>query len=316
VPVQVLARQTHAEAIQRNGGLWVVRDGTRELAPVTAEWQSDRIRMAGWLILLTKSQDSERALMAVEHVRTRVHTALAFQNGVEKDRALSAWCGADRVLGATTMVGGELLEPGTVHQFRSGWAYVGELPSGSSERSRRLAELLTGAGLKTRSIDNVLSAEWSKLAEAVGAFSITALTRLAYHEALLSQPLARLYWLLARETAAVARASGVELDDWPDIFPVRSLCSGTEEQAVDLVSAVGRRLESEGLTEIRPSMLQSAERRQPLEVESIHGFVYREARRMRINAPAIDVCYRLLSGLSERNSAGGPLPGLGMFKGR
>jgi 2-dehydropantoate 2-reductase len=201
------------------------------------------------------------------------------------------------VAGGVTMVGSSLLAAGHVSFTRDATTFVGELPEGIGERTLRLGALLESAGFKVVVSDRMLSVEWSKLAEAIPALALGALTRLFFHQLLLSPDLARLYWALIVEVAEVATAAGVELGDWPDISPVRTLSELPEEQAVERLVAAGRDLEARGLTAIRTSMLQSMERGRRLELEPIHGFLVREASRLGVAVGNTLVCYRLLAGI-------------------
>lgn len=298
--VQLLGREPHARAVQEQGGLRVESFGESFLAPCRAEWRPARIEPAEIVIVLTKTPDTEAALAPLGHVRDEILLAVSLQNGVQKDDVLSRWCGAERVVGGVSMVGATLVEPGLVrHTFR-GATFVGELPEGTSPRIAAFGEMLAAGGLEAVVTDRVLSAEWSKLAQAVPPMSIAALTRLRFHELLLDPDLASLYAGLLRETVSVAAAAGVEVDDWPSMFPVRTIASLPHAEAVERVHAEGRRLERGGMTEVKISMLQSVERGRKLEVEAVQGFVSREGARLGVPVPAVDACYRLLAGMDRR----------------
>jgi 2-dehydropantoate 2-reductase len=295
--VWLFGKPSQVAAIEQQGGIWVERGGGSELVSVTAVADAGRLPPPDVLILLTKGQDSRTALDALQLHRPEVGLAVSFQNGVEKDRILGDWCGPERVAGGATMVGSSLIGPGRVRFTREGTTFLGELPQGTSTRTHRLGALLEAAGFKVAVSARVLSVEWSKLAEAVAALGLSALTRLYFHELLLAPELARLYRALIVEVAAVARAARVELGDWPDISAVRTLSELPEEQAVELLQAAGRDLEARGLTGIRTSMLQSVERGRKLELEPIHGFLVREAARLGVSVKNTEVCYRLLAGI-------------------
>jgi 2-dehydropantoate 2-reductase len=295
--VQLLAREPHARAIQAAAGLRLETGGKEQLVPLRADWRPERIGPAEIAIVLTKSPDTERALAGLDHVRGDVRLAVSLQNSVEKDEVLRGWCGAEPVVGGVSMVGGTLVGPGYARHTFDRATVVGELPTGTSPRVERLARLLADAGLSGVVSENVIGAEWAKVIHALPSLALPALTRLHLHEVLLSPDLAAVYVQLAREGVAVATAAGVELDDGPLDFPLRSIAAAAPDEAIGLVRAEGRRFEESGMTSVRVSMLQSIEKGQRLEVEAIQGFVVREGARLGVPVPANELCYRLLAAI-------------------
>ena len=293
VDVQLLAREAHARAITAAGGIRV----NDELVPLHAEWRPERIEPADIVVVLTKTPDTEPALAALPQVRDDVRLAVSLQNGVEKNTVLAAWCGEKAVVGGVSMVGGTLLEPGSVAVTAAGTTIIGELQGGSSPRVDRLAELLEAGGLRTIVSADVRAVEWAKLVHAAPTMAVPALVRLPLHHCLAERPLAEVYVTLVREGLAVARAVGVEIDDAPIGYPLRTIARAPDEEAVALVEAHGRRLEAAGMTEIRVSMLQSIERGRRTEFDAVHGFLVREADRLGVAVPATRLCERLLAGL-------------------
>lgn len=285
--VQLLAREAHARAIDGQGGLRLRAFGTERLAPLRAVWEPGQVEPAQIALLATKAPDTEAALASLE---MEVETAFSVQNGVDEHGLLAAWAGADRVVGAVSMVGATLAEPGVADHTLRGPTFLG---------GPKLAGLLEGAGLEVIVTDRIRSVEWSKLVHASPSMALSALTRRRFHEVFLAPELAGLFSDLVVEGVAVARASGVEVDDWPQILPVRTLADLPRAEAVARIAAHGRDLEARGMTEIRISMLQSVERERRTEVEAIHGTLARAAARTGVPAPVTTLCYRLLAGMDR-----------------
>ena len=295
--VQLLARRTHAEAIEEQGGLRVESPEGQWVADLRAEWCPERLHPADTIVLLTKTPDTAEALRSVDHLRDGASVVLSLQNGVEKDRHLTDWCGAGAVVGASSMVGATLASAGAVRLTFPGPTFLGELPDGTSARVRAVAAQLRRGGADVVESDRIQSVEWSKLSQATASMSLAALTRLHRHEVLLQPRLASLYLRLLRETAAVARAAGVEVDDWPAMVPVRSLVGMGEDEGVQWLQQMGRGLVEAGHTGTRISMLQSIDRGRPLELDAVQPFVVREGRRLGVPTPTVDLCAELLQGL-------------------
>lgn len=301
--VQLLARRAHAEAVEAAGGIEVDGLDGRWRAALRAEWRPERIAAAEIVIVLTKSHDTDAALAALPQVRDHARVVVSLQNGVEKDRRLAAWCGEQRVLGGMSMVGATLERPGSVRHTLVGATYLGELAGGASARARELAELLERGGLPAVATDRVLSAEWSKLVHAAPTMTLTGLARLPFHAVLLDPGLAVRYVRLLREGAAVAAAAGVALDDWPGMFPVRTLAAAPEEEAVALVRERGRAMAAANSTAVRVSMLSDIERGRRLEVDAVHGFLVAEAERRGVPVPLSRVAHELLCALDAAAGA-------------
>jgi 2-dehydropantoate 2-reductase len=295
--VQLFAREPHARAITQAGGVRILRGEEALLAPVRAEWRPDRIEPAEIAVLLTKTVDTGTALDPLRHLIDDLNVAISLQNGVEKDHELAAWCGADRVVGAMSVVGGTSIDPGTVRFSFPGPTFLGELPEGTSPRVERLGEIFRAGGFEIEVTPRILSAEWSKLVHAVPVMSIAALTRLPYHQLLLDPELAAVFLQLIREGTAVAGAAGVELDDWPMLMPLRTMRELPDADALEIVHALGRRLTEQGATQVLISMLQSVQTERRLEVEAVQGYLLREGRRLGVSTPALETCYRLIKGI-------------------
>jgi 2-dehydropantoate 2-reductase len=281
--VQLLARKAHAQAITQAGGIAL----NGEHVALRADHRPERIEPAEIAILLTKGHDSQRALDTLPHLLEALRVAVSLQNGVLKDRVLADWCGAERVAGATSLVGATLNQPGTVDLTSRGITYFGP-------GAEPLPELLTRQGLESVVTEDIEAVEWAKLVQAVAVMSITAPTGLVMHAALLDPELAALFVGLVREGTAVANASGIEIKDVRGLFPLQSIA----ETGPELVQATGRALEQRGATNVRVSMLEDIRRGRRLELDDVHGFLIAEAQRLGIDVPLIRERLDVLSGIS------------------
>lgn len=297
--VQLYTRDAHAAAVTEAGGLAVTGPDGAFHAPLRATADPAEVAPAEIVIVLCKTPDTATVLAELDHLRGTPQVAVSLQNGVDADGVLAAWAGADRVLGGVSMVGGTLDAPGRVTHTLAGPTFLGEPDGRSTARLARLAALLDTAGLPVEVTDRIASVEWSKLIHASPSMALTALTRRWFHEVFLAPELATLFLDLVLEGVAVARAEGVEVDDWPSLLPLRTLASLPREEALDRIDAHGRRLVAHGATQIRISMLQSVERGRRTEVEALHGVVVRVAARHGLPVPVTDTCYRLLAGLDR-----------------
>ncbi len=298
--VTLLAREQHARAIRDQGGLLVTEaSGASWTVALGAEWRPDAVTNHDLVLLATKAHDSAAALAGLDHLRGGVEIAVSVQNGVAKDAVLARWCGAERVLGAVSMVGATLEAPGHVRLSLAGATYVGELPAGTSARAGRLVEQLRSGGLDAHECEQVLAAEWGKLVHAAPVMALTARTRLPLHAILLDEGWRRHYVEAVREGIAVAAAAGVDVPDLAGMFPVRTIADAPLAEALQVAEDRGRRLVAAGAVNVRVSMLVDVERGRPLELDGVHRFLVAEADRTGVAAPRLHGDLAALERLSE-----------------
>jgi len=216
-----------------------------------------------------------------------------FQNGVMKDEVLAGAFGADRVLGAATVLGARRVAAGEVVVAGLGTTYFGELGGVLSPRAHAAAGTFAAAGLPAVTVDDARSLLWSKFANAVGIFGVSVLTRLATGELFARPPLVLAYRSLLDEVDAVARAEGVEIGDYPDL-PMRSYL---EEDAEEMAERVAARAAANSGPPSLSSMLQDVAAGRPSEAEQIFGDLIGRAARHGVPVPRAEIVCRLVAGI-------------------
>ncbi|MBI4379700.1 MAG: ketopantoate reductase family protein [candidate division NC10 bacterium] len=297
-PVTLIARPAHVKAIRDSGLEIAAVDGRHLIREVQATDNPKTVTAADLLILTVKTYDTDEALKGVAHLSGRVRCALSLQNGVLKDRALGAVFGPESVIGAATMIGATLTGPGKVHYTAPSTTYVGEFDRRETDRVGAVAEMFDKAGLRIQAAADIRSVTWCKLNHILPSAGLSVLTRLEFHRVLKNRTLAALFVELTRECAQLAKAQGIPLDDFPG-FEVKTVCEEPLEQAIAFVREYAQKIEAAGMTHVKISMLQDIERGKRTEVEEIIGYVVREAARLEIQVPKIDLIYRLVKGVSE-----------------
>jgi len=297
-PVTLISRPAHVKAIRDSGLEIMAVDGRHLIREVQATDNPKTVTAADLLILTVKTYDTDEALTGVAHLSGRVRCALSLQNGVLKDRALGAVFGPESVIGAVTMIGATLTGPGKVHYTAPSTTYVGEFDRRKTDRVRAVAAMFDKAGLRIQTAADIRSVTWCKLNHILPSAGLSVLTRLEFHRVLKDRTLAALFVELTRECAQLATAQGIPLDDFPG-FEVKTVCEEPLEQAIAFVREYGQKIEAAGMTHVKISMLQDVERGKRTEVEEIVGYVVREAARLQIPVPKIELVYRLVKGVSE-----------------
>ncbi|MHB0869244.1 MAG: ketopantoate reductase family protein [Chloroflexota bacterium] len=280
-------------ALLKERGLEIVAP-TGVKASVEVASRPEEVGPADYLIVVVKARDTLAALDRVAGVE--FGAVLSLQNGMAKDGQLADRYGWPKVVGAATILGATLLEPGRTQHTMFGATYLGELDGSRSERVERLAAAFNEAGMKAEVPESVLSAEWSKLCQIVPAALLSSVSRLEYYKVCKSRDLAELFVTITHECAAVADACGVRVEDYQG-FPIRSLVDASYEQAVEMILTRGATLERSGQTSVRISMLQDLMKGRKTEVEETAGYVVQRAREQGIAVPNVEFGYRVVRGM-------------------
>jgi 2-dehydropantoate 2-reductase len=301
--VTLIARPAHVDAIRARGLRIEGLRGNCVVRNLRAVADPAEVTSADLLILCVKSYDSRESLASLAHLRGRVGAAISLQNGGRKDEELAETIGPDVVVGATTMVGAAMPEPGRVIHTGAGATWIGEFDGKRSARVEAIAELFRKADLAIEVCPNIRSAIWCKLNQMVPGASIACVTRLFLHEIYLNRELAALFVELSRETAQIAERQQIPLDDFRG-FAVKTVCCRPFPQAVESVVERGRAMQERGMTRVRVSTLQDLERGRRTEADQIIGYVLGLAADLSISMPKVELLYRIIRGVEAGNRAG------------
>lgn len=267
-----IARGQHLEALRTRGLRVESIDGDFTLGPVEASDDPGQFRPVDAVLLGVKAWQVTDAARAMRPLIAEGTCVVPLQNGVEASDELRAVLGDRPVLGGVAKVFSFLVGPG--HLRRPGGpatVVLGELDNRPSDRVRRLAECLRGAGLGAEIPADIKVALWEKFLFVASGGGLGAVTR-APIGIVRSVPETRaLLEAAMEEIRAVARARGVGLPD--DVVP-RTMAF------VDTLPAAGTASLQRDLAAGRPSELEwwsGAVARLGAEAgvaTPIHAFVY------------------------------------------
>ena len=195
VDAVMIARPGHARAVQQNGLRLTGLSAFRVRLPAYAD--ASTLDTADVLLITVKTKDMPRALASVKHLR--IDSVASLQNGVVKNDQMARVFGAEKVVGATTMIGATLVRDGEVNYTLDGITFFGEPDGTCSERVNHLAQTFIDAGLKAAAVENIVSIEWTKQAIQNPFARLAALTRLPVHLVWSSPELAPLSVHMFRE---------------------------------------------------------------------------------------------------------------------
>ena len=181
-----------------------------------AVWDPAEVRNADVIVVAVKANDTQQALENVSHLVGHVQTIFSLQNTLVKDELLDAAFGKGVTLGASTIEGATLAEPGHVLNPVTvpTTLYLGEHGGEMSPRLAALVDAFNAAGLGTKAVTNIKQVQWEKLLQIclTNAFSVPVLAGLpgaSLQDVLVLREGAEQYAELARETARCVRRIGV-----------------------------------------------------------------------------------------------------------
>jgi len=252
------------------------------------------------IIFATKGHDLRSAAQELSGVKS--DWVAGIQNGVAKDDLLAEIFGRDRVLGAAGNLAAERQDDGSVLVTNRGMTYIGELDGASSERAEGLVADLKAAGISAQLSPNIRSVEWSKAVIVAGGFGVGVLTRAVWSESMEDPNLTRAFLSLAREAAAIAKAEGVEIADFPGSEALTYVSQPDEKSIASRAERV-RKLRAEGgELDRRSSIVQDLLSGRRLEADFIFDDFVTRARKHGVPAPRLELVRDLARGIDASKS--------------
>lgn len=256
----------HVDTINRQG-LRLRQGTTDQVVHIKAATDCDAVGQVDLVIVLVKSFATRAAMTRALSLVGPDTMVMSIQNGLGHEDILADIVGRQRVLGAKTYAGGQLLAPGhVVAGIQGKETLIGELDGTVTARARAVADEFNRAGLAASVSDNIMGVMWDKLLINVATGALTGITRLPYG------PLGQVEAVQAcavdavAEAITVAKASGIRLS--------------SEEPRQAWVKATA------GLPDgFKPSLLQSIEKGDPTEIDFINGAVVRWGERCGVPTP-------------------------------
>jgi 2-dehydropantoate 2-reductase len=251
----------------------------RTLAPLSTASQIGQVQA---LIVAVKTPGTRWAAQVASRLLIDDGIAVTIQNGLGNFEVLAEHLGEDRVVQGVAYMGAFVKSDGSLWKTGTGDIALACPPMRPAWVERRIVELrdlLILGGMTVKLVPDATSLVWRKLVVNAAINPTTALLGLP-SGVLLESPAAALADGLARETAAVARASGVPISEREALASWRSVAARTAGN--------------------RSSMLQDVERGRQTEVHEINGAVVARAARFGITVPLNEAMVALVSALLKR----------------
>ncbi len=257
--------------------------GARVIRPKSTS-DAGEIGPADLVFIWVKAYSTESAVQAAAPALAAHTRVISLQNGLGNLEVMARAIGPRNIIGGTTSHGATLLGAGSVRHAGKGETIIGRMGEEPDNGLQQVAELLSAAGIQTRTCLDVEAAIWSKLMVNVAINPLTAITRLRNGQLLEGRETRRLLDLVAGESERIAAKAGIRLA-YPDIRDqVDSVCKATAQN--------------------RSSMLQDILAGRRTEVEYITGAVADAAERHGAAAPLCQCLTALVEGLTDAEREG------------
>ncbi|HEU5218253.1 MAG TPA: 2-dehydropantoate 2-reductase [Gemmatimonadales bacterium] len=294
--VVLQARGAHLEAMRERGLRVVSAEGDFEVRPqVTGSLAS--IGTADVVILGVKAHSLTALAPELKPLLGPDTVVVSTQNGipwwyfqgsggdfdgvvlerVDPGGVIGAAIEPRRVVGSLAYFSTDLRAPGVIHHTEGNRISLGEPGGERSDRVKRIAEALIGAGLRAPATTRIRHEIWVKLLGNVAFNPISALTGATLEEMVRHPAVSGVVREVMTETEAVAARLGIEL-------------SVTIDQRMAGAEKVGAH---------KTSMLQDFEAGRPMEIEAVVGAVIELGERLGVSMPATRAVYACAKFLDE-----------------
>ncbi len=232
------------EAIS-TAGVMVRRNGVDRHVPLSATLDPATVGPVDVLIMFVKGFHTRSAAQAASCLVSDATTVVTLQNGLGNGEILGELFAASRVVVGVTAESGTSLGPGCVDHPGSALTAVGPLSGVAHDRSERVAGMLRNAGFDAHATAAIETEMWKKLIVGAATLPAPALTGMACGPLFAHPQMSALVDATVRETVAVSRALGHDIDVQERIAYTRELCIAVPDAKGSMVQdiAAGRRTE-------------------------------------------------------------------------
>jgi 2-dehydropantoate 2-reductase len=278
--VHFLLRSDYA-AVTKNGLVVQSCAGDFKLAPSQFHAYTDPSSMpkVDLVLVALKTTNNDQFEPLIRPLLKDDTAILTIQNGLGNEDRLAELFGPQRILGGMAFVCINRKEPGVIHHIDHGFIRLGEFGGGPSDRASQIAGMFVSSKVPCEVLDDLLLGRWIKLVWNIPFNGLGAALNLTT-DVLLDNPSGvQLLTTVMDEVVAIAKAQGLAMP--PDIV----------ERQMTHTSTMGA---------YRSSMQIDRQEGRELEVESILGEPLRQARRLGVSAPKLEMLYHLTSLMNQR----------------
>jgi 2-dehydropantoate 2-reductase len=274
VPVTLIGRAQHVEAINRDG-LLLERSDFQEYIKVQASTEIDAVRDATIILLCVKTIDTETAALQIAPHLAADGLLVSFQNGVDNVERIRRATGINAIP-AVVYVAAAMSGPGRVKHNGRGDIVIGDVP--------RVSTLFQRAGIPCRISDNIAGELWTKLVMNCAYNAVSAVTGSRYLPIKNNSLTRDVMKGLIEEVVAVANAGGIQI--------------ATANHLMEAALKLG-----DAMASATSSTQQDLSLGRLTEIDSLNGYVVRRGRELGVPTPVNSTLYALVKFLESTTSA-------------
>lgn len=231
------------------------------------------------LIVFVKAMYSRNALFQNQHLIDDNTYVMTLQNGSGHQETLLEFARPDRVIIGVTQHNSSIIETGYIHHGGGGKTNIGLL-DGGSERIQSIAKVFNESGFETLVSNDIKRLIWNKLFLNASASVLTGILQVKLGYLIDNEHGWFLVERLIREAVAVANADGLSFNPDEVLANIKTALSNSRE----------------GYTSIYADLRNGA----LTEVDTISGWVVREAKRLGVFAPSHEFVAELVHAMEDK----------------
>jgi 2-dehydropantoate 2-reductase len=235
------------------------------------------------IIVATKASALPHIVSELERIARPGMRFISCQNGLDNEEFLAETFGPDRLLRIVVNYAGSQMGDGRISMsFFNPPNYIGAVTAGGETLARRMASMMSEAGLETQFTPQIKTYEWEKVILNAALSAMCALTRKPMKDMMDYEQTELLAEELMREGIEVANASGVTFDE------------GFFEHGIEYLKKAGYH---------RTSMHQDILRRLRTEIDWLNGRIVERGRALGLQTPYNFAITALIHGLEMKSGA-------------
>jgi ketopantoate reductase len=233
----------------------------------------------------------------VNHIK--VGAVASVQNGLGHAERFRRWYPNKPILRMVSRISGSLHDYGRVQRGDDNFpTWIGDADNGVTPLVEQVVEMFNASHLYCEASPDIDGVEMCKLAWWTPSSISAVLARLPQTDVMQSPEFAYLIVMITRDIVKVASHLGHEIRDYPTI-EVMDRVAGSIEDGVQSVIRHGQEWESHGGKGYKQAMLLDVERRRRTEIEDTGGYVWRLARKHKIEIPYLDFGFHVVHAFDE-----------------
>jgi 2-dehydropantoate 2-reductase len=235
------------------------------------------------IIVATKASALPHIVSELERVARPGMRFISCQNGLDNEEFLAETFGPDKLLRIVVNYAGSQMGDGRISMsFFNPPNYIGSMTAEGEALARRMATMISEAGLETQFTSEIKMYEWEKVILNAALSAMCALTRKPMKDMMDYEQTELLAEELMREGIEVANASGVTFDE------------GFFEHGIQYLKKAGYH---------RTSMHQDILRRLRTEIDWLNGRIAERGRALGLQTPYNFTITALIHGLEMKSGA-------------